>query len=425
MAHVVLVTIGSLGDLHPFIAIGRSLTAQGHRVTLAIPEDGVVKARAAGLNAEAILPGHMALCHRLGMNPTELAGRVLADSRFVLDEILMPSLSASVAALDALGADADVLGSSIFAFASEIVAEKRRLPLATVLLQPMTLFSIWQPPVAPHFGMMRHLPRTGLGRSWNRTIYALARMALRKRHSKRIDAVRREHGLAANKAAPLLDRNAAAQAILCCWSSTLGVLPPDSPDNAALTGFPFFDSESGAADMLAPEIADFLRDGDPPLIFTLGSFAVGSPGPFYHEAVIASRMLGKRALMLTGQPGTPRRDGDCLYVGYAPHSAVFPHAAAIIHHGGVGTTGQALRAGAPQIVVPHFGDQFDNAARLQSAGIGLTIPRERFEANHAVDVISSVLMSGRMKCAAKRAAEVVAQEDGAVKAARQIISLCE
>ncbi|MET4897186.1 glycosyltransferase [Sphingomonadaceae bacterium jetA1] len=424
MARVLLVTIGSLGDLHPFIAIGRSLIAQGHRVTLAVPEDGVAKVRAAGLNAEAILPGHAPLGQRLGLTSGELAKRVLADPRFVLDEILMPSLSASVAALDALAGDADVLGSSIFAFASDIVAEKRRLPLATILLQPMTLFSAWQPPTAPHFSAMRHHPRTGLGRGWNRIFYALVRMAMRRRYARRIDASRREQGLAISRRAPLLDHGAATQALLCCWSSTLGALPPDAPDKAELTGFPFFDSESGAEEGLAPDVAAFLRDGDPPLIFTLGSFAVASPGSFYDEALSASRALGRRAMMLTGQPGAPRRDGDCLFVNYAPHSAVFSRAAAIIHHGGVGTTGQALRAGRPQIVVPHFGDQFDNAARLQSAGLGRTIQHDRFKAAHAAGVISSALTSPRMADAARRAAAIITQEDGAAQAARSIIRLC-
>lgn len=424
MAHVVLATIGSLGDLHPFIAIGRSLAAQGQQVMLAVPEDGVAKVRAAGLEAAPILPSYASICEGLGMSHEEAAVRVLADTNFVVDEILLPSLQASTAALDALSAGADVLVGSIFAFAADIVAEKRRLPLATIVLQPMTLFSAWHPPAAPRFELMRHDPRTGLGRGWNRMLYSLVRTALRRRHARRIDAVRAEHGLGPSRGAPMIDHGSATAAVLCCWSSALGGLPPDAPDNAALVGFPYFDSESGADEVLAPELDAFLREDDPLLVFTLGSFAVASAGRFYEEAVIASRTLGMRALMLTGQPGPPRRDGDCFFMTYAAHSAVFPHAAAVIHHGGAGTTGQALRAGRPQIVVPHFGDQFDNAARLSSAGIGLTIRREKFEAAHAADVISRALSSRAVTSAAYQAAETIAKEDGAAEAARYIGRLC-
>lgn len=420
MARIVLATVGSLGDLHPFIAIGKSLAARGDHVLLAVPEDGVAKVRAAGLDAAPILPSYATICDLLGMSQTQVAARILADTQFVIDNILLPTLQTSTAALDELAAGADVLVGSIFAFAAEIVAEKRRLPLATVVLQPMTLFSAWQPPSAPQFEMMRHNPRTGLGRGWNRLFFSLARTALRRRYAKRIDAIRAEHGLGPNSGAPMLDHGPATTAILCCWSTVLGGLPPDAPRSASLVGFPFYDSESGPEEPLAPALNAFLRGGDPPLIFTLGSFAVAAPGYFYEEAAAASRALGRRALMLTGQPESPRIDGDCMFMTYAPHSAVFPHAAAVIHHGGVGTTGQAIRAGRPQIVVPHFGDQFDNAARLQSAGMSQTVRREDFACERAARTIAQLLSDPGKTSAAKRAALIIAGEDGAAEAARQI-----
>lgn len=423
MARVVLVTIGSLGDLHPFIAIGRALIGQGHRVLLAVPEDGVAKVRAAGLDAAPILPGYTDICARLGMSPEEAAGRVLGDTNFVVDQILIPSLRSSTAALDDLSGDADVIAGSLFALASEIVAEKRSLPLASVVLQPMTLFSAWQPPMAPRFEIMRHRPRTAIGWGWNRTFYALARVALRRRHARQIDDVRAAHGLPPSQGAPMLDHGPATAASICCWSQALGKLPPDAPHHAILTGFPFFDSESGADDELAVELRAFLDDGPPPLVFTLGSFAVASAGRFYDEAAALSRAVGRRAVLLTGQLGPPHRDGDCLIMNYAPHSAVFPRASAIVHHGGIGTTGQALRAGRPQIVVPHFGDQFDNAARLEASGVSATIHRDRFKADQATSIVSHILTDPVMADAARRATTIIAREDGAAKAALHIAAL--
>lgn len=424
MARILLATVGSLGDIHPFIAIGRALKDQGHRVTLAAPENGLAKARAAGLEARPFLPDNATILARLGMSEEEMAAAVLADTNFVIDEILMPCLRSSTAALDALAADADVMCGSIFALATDIVAEKRGLPLATLVLQPMTLFSVWQPPEAPRFAAMRHAPKSVVGRGWNRGFYALVRAVLRQRHARGVNAVRAEHGLGPISGAPVLDHGGASAATLCCWSTALGTLPPDAPANAVLTGFPFFDSEHGVDQALPDELAAFLRDGPPPLVFTLGSFAIAAAGDFYREAMLASRALGRRALMLTGQAGPAHRDSDCLFMGYAPHSAVFPQAAAIVHHGGIGTTGQALRAGRPQVVVPHFADQFDNAARLRAGGTALTIRRDRFRGDHAAAVVGAALELRAIAATANDAARTIAGEDGAAVAARHIAALC-
>lgn len=424
MPRVVLATIGSLGDLHPFIAIGRALKEQGARVTLALPDDGLAKARGAGLDAASISPSYASVCDRLGMTQAEVAERVIADTSFVLDQILMPSLSASARALDEVADGADVLAGSIFSFAAGIVAEKRQLPFAAVVLQPMTLFSTYHPPSAPRFEIMRHQPRTAIGRGWNGAIYRLAKKKLRQRYAAGIDAVRGEHGLGASSGAPLFDHGPMTQTTVCCWSRALSQLPPDAPANAALTGFPFFDSQTGTEETIAPELARFLDAGDAPLVFTLGSVAVVLARRFYQEAAGAARALGRRAVMLTGEVDTPARiEGDCLFMAYAPHSLLFPRAAAIVHHGGIGTTGQALRAGRPQIVVPHFGDQFDNAARLRRLGVAAIIDRDKFEQPLVESVLGRVLGDQAMTEAARRAAAIVSEENGAEEAARRIMSL--
>jgi UDP:flavonoid glycosyltransferase YjiC (YdhE family) len=253
-------------------------------------------------------------------------------------------------------------------------------------------------------------------------VYSLARSRLRRRYGAAVDAVRREHGLLPSASAIFFDHGVAPAATLCCWSETLGGLPPDTPASAILTGFPFFDSQTGAEEAIPAELEDFLADGDPPLVFTLGSVAVEAAGKFYEQAAAAARTLGKRAVMLTGKPGDPRIEGGCLFMDYAPHSALFPRAAAVVHHGGIGTSGQALRAGRPQIVVPHFGDQFDNAARLQHVGCANTIRRGQFEAAAVAAVINVLLGNPKLSDAARAAAAIVADEDGETVAARSILS---
>jgi UDP:flavonoid glycosyltransferase YjiC (YdhE family) len=421
---VVLASIGSLGDLHPFIAIGLSLKAMGVSVVLAVPADGVAKARAAGLDAMPILPSYASICERLGMTQAEVAGRIIADTNFVIDEILMPSLAHSVASLDALAAGADVMAGSIFTFAAGIVAEKQCLPFVPVILQPMTLFSTFQPPAASPFEIMRHAPGTSIERSWNAALYGLVKFVLRRRYTTRINDVRREYGLAPSRNSPLFDHGATTETTLCCWSSALGPLPADAPHHAHQVGFPFFDSEHGGDAEIAPELATFLDDGPPPLVFSLGSVAVASAGNFYSEAMAASRALGKRAVLLTGEQGPPRCEDGCLIMSYAPHSALFPRAEAIVHHGGIGTVGQALRAGRPQIIVPHFGDQFDNAARLVRLGLGGSIRRGNFTASNVVQILGKAIADPLMQRTAEGAAEKIAKENGASAAAEQIVAAC-
>jgi rhamnosyltransferase subunit B len=423
MAKIVLATIGSLGDLHPFIAIGKALVAQGERVVLAVPEDGLAKARGAGLDAVSIFPDFASVCADLGLRQDEVAAKVIAEPDFVVDRLLMPYLGSSVAALDTAADGADVIAGSIFCFAAAIVADKRDLPLAAIVLQPMTLFSTWAPPVAPRFGIMRHRPATMLGRGWNRLVYALARGVLRRRYASRIDAVRAEHGLAPSIGMPLLDYGATAAATLCCWSPEFSPLPPDAPARAILTGFPFFDSETGATEPLAAELEAFLTAGPPPLVFTLGSVAVASAGHFYEEAAAISRALGRRAVMLTGNSSPVRTDGDCLFIDYAPHSQVFPRAEAVVHHGGIGTTGQALRAGRSQIIVPHFGDQFDNAARLERSGLAAIVSRHEFRADVATRIVGKCLADSTIAGRARQVAASIARQDPAAIAANCLSAL--
>jgi rhamnosyltransferase subunit B len=243
---MVLVTIGSLGDLHPFIAIGIALKQRGHRVLLAIPEDHLAKARAAGLDAQAIMPSFETIRQTMGVDSHDAAVRIMSDQRYLMDKVLMPSVADSVAALDPLLESADLVVGSLFAFAAGIAAEKRGLPLVNVVLQPMTLFSEEDPPRTPQFRVLAG-PNPGLlGKRWNALVYRLIRSMLRRRYAGRIDAIRRDNGLPPSSDALLLDGGRTAALSLCCYSPILAPLPPDAPARTEVIGFPFFDSDSGA-----------------------------------------------------------------------------------------------------------------------------------------------------------------------------------
>jgi len=420
MRKILLTTVGTLGDLHPFIAIGLALKRRGHQPVLAVPEDHVAKATAAGLDAVAVLPGFDAIRERMGLREDDAVKRAMADQVYLLEQLLLPWLDSSTAALDDVIADVDLLVGSLFVFGAPIIAEKRQVPLVSVILQPMAILSVHTPPKTSDFWMLIQAPSGPIGVRWNRLAYGLIRSVLRHRYGRKINQVRARHGLGPTCDPSMFDVSRETALTLCCYSPVFGPPQKDAPANTEIVGFPVYDGHNAGSDLPDPELESFLAEGPPPLVFTLGSFAVYAPGDFYEEATATARMLGARAILLTGEKTRLTSGGDILVRAYAPHSLLFPRAAVVIHHGGIGTTGQALRAGKPQLVVPHMGDQADNAHRIRKMGVGLVLKARRFDARRAAPMIASLIDAPAYRAEAERIGAMIRQENGAEAAAEAI-----
>ncbi|WP_375393725.1 glycosyltransferase [uncultured Sphingomonas sp.] len=420
MRKIVLTTIGTLGDLHPFIAVALALKARGFRPVLAVPDDHIRKVKRAGLEAVAVLPAFDTIRERLGMSESEAVRRMMNDQRYMLEQAVLPSLSACAHTLDALTGDADAIVASTMVLAAPIIAEKRGIPLVSVMLQPMAMVSALDPPKTPDFWMMRQRPASKIGERWNLLMYAGFRQILHRLYADQLDVVRIEHGLRPRGAMRMLEAGREALLTIGCYSPVFAPLPRDAPQNARVVGFPIFDSANGGSCALDPALEAFLRAGPPPIVFTLGSFAVYAAGDFYTEAAEVARRLGQRAIMLTGERETVAADRDVFACAYAPHSHLFHRCSVVVHHGGIGTTGQALCAGKPQLVVPHMGDQNDNGHRIARAGIGLVLRAKHFSARRATILIEDLLRDPSRRERAARIGETIAQENGAQTAARAI-----
>ncbi len=425
MRRMILTTVGTLGDLHPFIAIAKALQNRGFYPVLAVAEDQVEKCQRAGLDAVVILPGFERTRQRMGLSHEEAVRRIMGNQRVMLEEVLLRDLSSCTAALDKAAIGAEAIIASIFVIAAPIVAEKRNLPIVSVVLQPMAMLSAFDPPRTPDFWMMIPPPVGALAARWNRGAYAFIRGLLDRLYGRRIDRVRAEHGLPSTGASNLLDPPDHARLRLGCYSTELGALPLDAAVTTKIAGFPLFDSERGGLEVLDPTLEAFLASGPPPLIFTLGTFAVDGAGSFYDKAGDVARRMGMRAVLLVGGTASMKEDGDILRAGYAPHSLLFPRAAAIIHHGGVGTTGQAMGAGKPQLVVPHMGDQNDHAHRITRMGAGLRVTRRGFTVSRATRLITELLREPSYRTIAERIARAMAQEHGADVAADAIVQVLD
>jgi UDP:flavonoid glycosyltransferase YjiC (YdhE family) len=267
-------------------------------------------------------------------------------------------------------------------------------------------------------------PRTGLALAYNRRVRGVVRRVIRGLLAP-LRAFRIQIGLPPTRQDYFFDfgQPHAAAAVLGLYSPAFAPAQSDQPARLTLTGFTAYDG----AQALDPALAAFLSAGPPPIVFSLGSFAVFAPGDFYRDSLAAARTLGRRAVLLTGEAEATRlgpADGPDVFISaYAPHAGVFPHAAAIVHHGGIGTTAQALRAGRPQLVTPFLGDQPDNAARLVRLGVARQLAPRRYDARRAVVELGRLLDDARHAQAAQAIAPTFRAETGAQVAADAIEAL--
>jgi UDP:flavonoid glycosyltransferase YjiC (YdhE family) len=404
---VVLTTFGSLGDLHPYLALALGLRARGHVPVVATSGMYRGKVEALGLAFHPVRPDMT----DLEADPDLI--RRLMDLRrgpeVVFNELVLPALPASFEDTLAAAVGADVLVSHPLTLATPLVAAKRGLPWASSLLAPIGFLSAYDPPVLPAAGLLARL--RFLGPTLHRPLFAFLKRHFRH-WAEPWHRFRAGLGLPPVNDNPIFDGQHSPRLALALFSGLLAAKQPDWPPQTVVTGFPFFDRDGAA---MPDDLARFLDAGPPPVVFTLGSSAVHDAGPFYEHSARAAAALGVRAVLLVGAVARNRLAALPAGVAafeYAPFSELFPRAAAIVHQGGVGTTAQAMRAGRPMLVMPYAHDQPDNAARVARLGIARVIARHRYTAGRAAAELNRLLGDPRY---ARRAAAVGAQvraEDG-------------
>ena len=416
---VVLSTLGSLGDLYPVLSLARALERRRIEARLALAADDCVVAERWGLLATPIGPSEAEICDALGLGRDGIAASVLRDPSPMVSRALMPLLEDMARRSYALAPGAGCFAGTTFSLGSALAAEMAGLPYVPLLLQPAVLFSAEDPPSTAPFRFAAHPPTGRMGLAWNRVWMATARAVLRHRHGREMNDVRDALGLAPSHATPLIDHDAAVPFRLGLWPDAFAPPPEDVAEDIDLVGFP-----PAPRGELAPMIRSWIDAGSPPLVVTLGSIAhTLGPPDFWEQAVGMARRLGLRAILLHGEAEVPVAD-DVLGVGYAPHGPLFPLAAAVVHHGGIGTSAEALRSGRPQLVLPVGGDQPDNAARLERLGVAAAVPIRRFTAERGSTSLSNLLHGfdySKSSALAKR----IAGQDGAARAAARLASLVE
>jgi UDP:flavonoid glycosyltransferase YjiC (YdhE family) len=392
--HVILATVGTDGDVFPHIGLGAALRARGHRVTLAAPEPYRGRADALGMEfcplvtdaevGQMISDPDLWRPFRSGMMMARWGGPMIPRQYEALAELARQPGSVLVANPGLL--------------AARLVQEKLGTPTASLLLQPGLLPSNTGPPEMPGGTTMPawlpHLLRPLYWLAVDGAGYALVAPSLnRVRAGLGLSPVRR---------------------VFRWWLSpelVIGLFPlwyatpqPDWPPQLRLAGFGRFD---GAQGELLDDVRMFCEEGPPPIAFTFGT-GMRHAARFFRTAMAACDALGARGLLLTKYPDLiPNRlPPQVRHCAFAPFRQLLPLCAAVVHHGGIGTTAAALEAGCPQLVLPLAWDQPDNAARVARLGAGLTLGlrrRSRGHLTHALTRLMARAVGERCRAIASRA----------------------
>jgi rhamnosyltransferase subunit B len=413
---VVFTTWGSFGDIHPFMALALELRERGYHSVIATSPLYREKVEAEGIAFHPVRPD-------LPPPESETSAEIIhrmSDRRggpsYLFREMLVPHLretyADTLAAVTAEGG-ADLLVSHQVPLIAPLVAEKTGIKWISSVLFPIAFTSAYDPPTPPQLPALRTLAATHPLVA--RALFGLGKWTTRS-WVEPIRRLRQELGLPP-KGNPLFEGQHSPTLVLALFSKLLARIQPDFPPNTIITGFPFYDRKDEQPP--PPELFRFLDAGGPPVLFTLGSSLVWIAQDFYRVSIEAAQKLERRALLLIGDkrnlPRTKLPEGIAAF-DYAPHSLVMPRAGVIVHQGGVGTTGQALRAGQPMLIVPFGQDQPDNASRCVRLGVGRTLSPSRFTVRRAVSELSELLDNPSYR---ERAAEVgqrVREENGTKQA---------
>ena len=416
---IVLTTFGSYGDIHPYMALAMELQLRGHDPLIATSALYQEKIESAGLKMTPVRPD---------IDPPQQQDQELMDKimeprtgpKFLLNEVILSSLRESYQDLVSLIADTDLLITHPTTFAGPLVARKYPIPWISTVLAPVTFFSAYDPPEPPYWhwvGKLKHL-----GPGFMKVFLNLAKTQFTLQP---IEDFRRELGIP-DYGPPLFEGQHSPQLVLALFSRIFAAPQPDWPKQTKVTGFPFYD---GHRELEMPsELTEFLETGPPPIVFTLGSSAVWVARDFYHESIAAAKALGERAVLLIGdERNRPAEElpPEIIAVNYAPYQSLMPQARVMVHHGGVGTTSQGLRAGVPTLIVPFAFDQADNAAHAERLGTSRTIYRKQYLAQRVAKELSTLLSNPEYAAKARIVGEQLRNERGTERACDAIEEFLE
>ncbi len=414
--HITILAVGSRGDVQPYVALGLGLQEAGHEVRLVAADFFQAFVKSWGLDFFPI--NTFGLLQAGGEAHATIAKTIdrAGQLRQLLTNFraLLPALQQTQESIWQASQGTQALIFSNIGTSTYHVAEKLGLPCAWALTVPM-------------FGRTRAhpnplLPALPLGRGYNSFTYTFVEQFWRQLMGRPANSWRRTRlGLPPIplRRWPYTQLRGQAVPILCCYSPAVAPKPSDWGEQAHVTGYWFLDHVS---DWQPPaDLVRFLESGPPPVYVGFGSMMSRRAEQTTRITLDALKQSGQRGLIATGWGALSQSDlpDEVFLIESVPHDWLFPRIAAVVHHGGAGTTGAGLRAGVPGIVVPFGGDQPFWARRVEALGVGpAPIPRKRLTADRLARAMRIAATDDAMRKRADALGETIRAEDGVGNAVR-------
>ncbi|MFF7286099.1 glycosyltransferase [Streptomyces griseorubiginosus] len=395
-------TAGSRGDVAPFTGLGHGLARAGHEVTLVTHGRFEPLAARAGLGFHALPVDPRAelessrgrALHRSTTGVGKLV-RVVAMARTLAVE-MSDDLVAAARSSDAL-----LLSGSV-APLGHAVAEGLGLPSLGLNLQPLAATREFAPPM---------LGTGSWGALGNRVAGTALNLAVEQVFGAALPQVRSRLGLPpVGTVTALRARDRQGWRVLHGFSPRVVARPRDWRRGLEVAGYWWpYDADAPLPD----ELRAFLDAGPPPVFVGLGSATVPDPARVSAAIVRALRLAGLRGVIQRGWAGLAATGDDLLTIDEVPHSALFPHMAAVVHHAGAGTTAAGLRAGVPAVPVPIQFDATFWAARLVALGVApRAVPLRRLTAEALAAALTEATRDAGRRERARALGAHIREEDG-------------
>ena len=409
--HICILSVGTRGDVQPYIALGKGLQAAGHQVQLATLGMFEPMVRSYGLGFALIEESPLSFIERVIASGSNFVQRML-ETRRIITSMMERLLEDAWRAVQ----DADmIMTSNLLTYPGYSLAEKLGVPSIGTLLVPYLRTRAFPNPA--FFSGQRSLSGRG-----NLLTYDLFNQATWQLYRSSMNKQRQRFGLS-----PLPMLGIARQMLrehypfLCAYSPFVVPRPADWEANIHVTGYWLLDAP---ANWHPPEsLLAFLEAGPPPVYIGLGSMKTRDPAATTALMVQALAQSGQRGILLTGPGGVSQASlpGEVFTLTEVLHDWLFPRMAAVVHHGGAGTTAAGLRTGMPTIITPMYSDQFFWGQRVAALGVGPPpIPQKHLTTERLATAIRLATSDQAMQERARAVGQKLREEDGVAQAVRVI-----
>ena len=408
---VLIATAGSHGDVLPFVAIGQALAARGHEVLLFANPVFQPMVEQAGLRFVGIgtQQEHHALFRATAASSANGAFKRVAQELARIGPAYYRAMKTELKPGRTV-----CVGNSLL-FAAHLLRETDGVPCATVHLAP----SVFQSDRAPARLAARWINADSSALLKRLAWWSLDRFFYEPQFTAPLNRWRADLGLAPVQR--IFSRWIhEADLVLALFPGWFAEPQLDWPAGVALTGFPLYDHGEHA--QMPPALEAFLAAGAAPVAFSPGTASAGNQA-FFQASIKACRLAGVRGVLLSHFPGQLNEalPAEVIQVDYAPFGALLPRLAAFVHHGGIGSASQALRAGVPQLICPVAYDQFDNAQRASRAGVAIELLPKQYQAPAVAAALRRLISDPHVQASCGQAAQRLrAEGPGISRACKQI-----